>query len=82
MPEISRFLGIVIFMRFSEHNPPHIHVRYNEFKATMGIRDLGLMGGKLPPRVCGLVTEWVELHREELLGIWDSGEFNRIPPLV
>ncbi len=39
MPEISRFLGIVVLMYFSEHNPPHIHVRYNEHQA--GIVDLG-----------------------------------------
>ena len=25
MPEISRFLGIVIQMFFDEHNPPHFH---------------------------------------------------------
>ena len=30
MPEISRFFGIVIFMYFDEHNPPHFHARYNE----------------------------------------------------
>ncbi len=28
MPEISRFLGIVITMYYSEHPPPHFHVRY------------------------------------------------------
>jgi len=27
MPEISRFLGIVITMYFNDHNPPHFHVR-------------------------------------------------------
>ncbi|MCK5540763.1 MAG: DUF4160 domain-containing protein [Deltaproteobacteria bacterium] len=27
MPEISRFLGIIITMYFDEHNPPHFHVR-------------------------------------------------------
>nr|VFJ68455.1 MAG: protein of unknown function (DUF4160) [Candidatus Kentron sp. FM]VFJ68735.1 MAG: protein of unknown function (DUF4160) [Candidatus Kentron sp. FM] len=26
MPEIARFLGIVISMYFDEHNPPHFHV--------------------------------------------------------
>jgi hypothetical protein len=31
MPEISRFLGIVISMYFDEHNPPHFHIQYNEF---------------------------------------------------
>jgi len=26
MPEISRFLGIIIKMFFDDHNPPHLHM--------------------------------------------------------
>jgi len=37
MPEISRFYGIVITMFFSEHNPPHFHVRYMEYRALIDI---------------------------------------------
>ena len=33
MPVISDFLGIVIYMYFNEHNPPHFHAKYNEFRA-------------------------------------------------
>jgi len=33
MPEISRFLGIVIYMYFNDHNPPHFHAVYNNYKA-------------------------------------------------
>ncbi|MFA5353585.1 MAG: DUF4160 domain-containing protein [Thermodesulfovibrionales bacterium] len=51
MPEISRFLGIIILMHFREHNPPHFHVEYNEFAASVLIETLGVMEGKLPPRV-------------------------------
>jgi hypothetical protein len=36
MPEISRFLGIIIAMFYDEHNPPHFHVRYGEYKAEIG----------------------------------------------
>ena len=28
MPEISTFYGIIISMFFSDHNPPHFHVKY------------------------------------------------------
>ena len=31
MPEISRFLGIIIYMYFNEHSPPHFHARYETF---------------------------------------------------
>ena len=46
MPEISRFLGIVIYMYFNEHNPPHFHAEYNEYKASISIKTLGLMEGE------------------------------------
>ena len=28
MPEISRFLGVVIYMYYNDHAPPHVHARY------------------------------------------------------
>jgi len=56
MPEISRFLGIKIFMYFNEHNPPHFHVEYNEFKASIDIRTFGVIEGKVPSKVLGLVV--------------------------
>lgn len=55
MPEISRFLGIIIFMYFDEHNPPHFHVKYNEHTAVMEIRTLNILAGYLPAKVRGLV---------------------------
>lgn len=82
MPEISRFLGIVISMYFNEHNPPHFHVRYNDYRAVMDIRTLNVLDGTLPARVRGLVEEWAEMHRDELLAMWDAKEFQKIEPLV
>jgi len=82
MPEICRFLGIIITMYFDEHNPPHFHVQYNEYRASMDIRTLNLIAGALPARVRGLIEEWAELHREELLSMWETADFHRIEPLV
>ena len=82
MPEICRFLGIVISMYFNEHNPPHFHVRYNEFRAVFSVRTLNVMDGHLPARVRGLVEEWAELHQQELMAMWDSKDFHQIEPLV
>ena len=86
MPEISRFLGIVILMYFDDHNPPHFHVKYNDFRAIISINDLLLVEGKLPPRVLGLVIEWAELHKKELIENWDmvqkTGKWFKIEPLA
>lgn len=82
MPEICRFLGIVISMYFDEHNPPHFHVRYNDYRAVIAIKDLNQLEGNLPARVRGLVVEWAELHQNELLSMWESKEFHKLEPLV
>jgi hypothetical protein len=86
MPEICRFLGIVITMYFNDHNPPHFHVRYEDFRAIVGIDPLELRDGSLPPRVLGLVVEWAKLHQAELRENWTTlaaeGNFKRIAPLV
>ena len=82
MPEISRFLGIIISMYFDEHNPPHFHVQYNEFRASMAIGDLNIIAGSLPAKVRGLVEEWAELHQEELWNMWKTQDFHKVKPLV
>ena len=73
-------------MYFDDHNPPHFHVKYNDFRALISINELLLIEGKLPARVLGLVVEWAELHKKELLENWDmvqkTGNYFKIKPLV
>ena len=37
MPEISRFMGIIIAIFYNDHEPPHFRVRYNKYKANIAI---------------------------------------------
>ena len=70
MPEISRFFGIIIAMFYNDHAPLHFHARYGEQRAIIGIDSLTVLGGRLSPRVLGLVMEWAALHQEELREDW------------
>lgn len=71
MPEISRFLGIVIAIYWKEHGIPHFHAKYGDHRASFAIEDLRLLEGHLPARVTGLVLEWASVHRDELRVDWD-----------
>ena len=57
MPEISRFLGIVIAMYYNDHAPPHFHARYGDYEAVIAVATGEVIDGSLPPRVLGLVQE-------------------------
>lgn len=70
MPEISRFLGIVIRMFFLDHEPPHFHATYAGQEAQIQIQPIGRLNGVMPPRALALVLEWATLHQTELLENW------------
>jgi len=72
MPTLSMFFGIIIRMFYApkEHNPPHIHVYYQEFKAVIDISEGNTMDGDIPVRQLRLVLAWIEIHREELMADW------------
>jgi hypothetical protein len=37
MPRICEFLGIVIYMYFSDHVPSHFHAIYGQYEAEVSI---------------------------------------------
>jgi len=84
MPEISRFLGIVIGMFYTEHGLPHFHAVYGEYEVTVEIES-GRVTGRFPTRAMRHVLEWADLHKQELLENWGLARarqpLNRIAPL-
>jgi hypothetical protein len=72
MPTLSMFFGIIIRMYFApkEHNPPHIHVFYQDLKSVIDINTCEILEGQIPPRQLRLVSAWIEIHKEELLANW------------
>ncbi|MCE2973843.1 MAG: DUF4160 domain-containing protein [Sediminibacterium sp.] len=70
MTQISYFLGVIIRMFYRDHNPPHFHAFYADFEGIFDIEKNELIGGELPPRVLGIVTEWTAIHQDELLVNW------------
>ena len=56
MPEISRFLGIVIAMYYRDHAPPHFHALYGEHEVTISIAT-GEVNGDFPKRALAHVQE-------------------------
>ncbi len=70
MPDVSRFFGIVIYMYFNDHLPPHFHAEYGGDEALYEIATLRVYRGKVPRRVHNMVIEWADAHRTELMENW------------
>lgn len=79
MPEVSRFYGIIILMFADDHNPPHIHVRYGDRRASITIKN-GLVTGQLARKELVKVYQWIDLHYDEILDNWNRLK-NGLEPL-
>jgi len=73
MPTLSMFYGLVVRMFYApeEHNPPHIHVIYQNDEAIIDIENGMIMKGKLSTRHLRFIQAWVEIHKDELLANWN-----------
>lgn len=85
IPTISMFYGILIQMfNNNEHNPPHFHAIYGEYKAIFDFEGQ-IIKGSFPTRQSKLVCAWAEIHKDELLANWQlamNGEtLYKIEPL-
>ncbi len=85
MPEISRFYGIVVFMNYNDHLPPHFHARYQGQEVTIEIQT-GNVKGRMSKRALRMLFEWLEKHQVELVDNWerarDRQSLKKIEPLL
>jgi hypothetical protein len=83
MPVISRFEGIVIkmYLRQKEHNPPHIHAIYGEYIGMFSLSDGEMFEGDIPAKGQKLVKEFIEYYRDRLLTMWETQQFEVLPPV-
>jgi uncharacterized membrane protein len=51
-----------------------LHAEYGEYEVLVNINTLAIIGGGLPARAVGMVTEWASLHQQELLAAWERAK--------
>jgi hypothetical protein len=85
MPEICRFYGIIAFMNYNDHEPPHFHARYQDQEITVEIQT-GVVEGKMSKRALRMLFEWSEKYHGELVRNWELARgrksLEQIPPLA
>lgn len=87
LPRISNFGGITIVLYYNDHEPPHIHIVYNEINTRMIIENGEYMKGSEPlPRSKEKdVLKWLDVYRSDIIKAWEDcmakRQPNKIPPL-
>lgn len=73
--------GHLILWQFVKHpEKPQLPI-YGEYNALVNIESLEIIEGDLPSRAQKLVLEWATLYQQDLLQMWNTQEFRKLPPL-
>jgi len=83
LPVIARFHGITIkmYLRQKEHNPPHIHAIYGEYIGMFSLEDGEMFEGDIPRKGQELIERFIAYYRERLYRMWETQEFEILPPI-
>ncbi len=72
-------------MFYNDHQPPHFHMEYGDFKAILNFENK-IVKGHMPNRALKFVFEWMELHQQELNENWQLAQLGlplkKIEPLI
>ena len=82
MPRLSAFYGIVIYMYWDDHQPPHYHAQYGGREAIVAIVDATVIAGSLPSRTLRRVVQWHHLHQAELEVAWARVCQQQVPATI
>lgn len=79
MPNIVSYLGLAFYIYFNDHNPPHVHIHYGEFKLVIAIEGAELMEGYLPKRQRKLAQAVISKYKEEFQEKWELAQTGHQP---
>jgi hypothetical protein len=70
VPTVAIVDGMLILLFFDDHDPPHFHVEFGEFRARVSIATATMLDGRLPVAKRRKLLEWTRDHREDLGRAW------------
>ena len=82
MPPIADIAGWRAFVYANDHGIPHIHLRRSGESVAVSIMDGRVIVGELPSDMRKVVTQWLEVHRDEVLEAWSAVREGRHPKWI
>lgn len=72
MPVIANIDSIQIKIYFEDHQPPHFHIWYAEFRGIMTIETLSIMQSDIPAKQLKKARDWAEINQQFLRDKWNE----------
>ena len=84
MPLIAKFEGVTIkmYLRKSEHNPPHVHAIYGDCVGMFSLEKGEMLEGDIPMKQQRMIKDFIIYYQEQVYDMWSTQKFERLSPIV
>lgn len=83
MPTLKLFDDFKVYMGLREHQPPHVHVRFNDGnECDFNISDCAIRHGQIRGKHKREIEEWIARNKTELMYMWETRDFRNKDNLV
>ena len=63
---------IEFIVHTNDHNPPHIHAKYDKYEITISLLDFSVLAGNIPLKNKNIAIKWVKNNQKYLLDCWEN----------
>ena len=79
---IGEFKGIKFIVHTNDHNPPHVHAKYDKYEISISLLDYSVLVGNLPSKNQNIAIKWVKKNKDYILKYWDDKTLTSHLPLT
>jgi len=69
---VGRVKNMTFEIYTNDHNPPHFHVKADNYKAKFRIVDPIKLDGDMPTFMIKIILSWANTHQDRLIKIWNE----------
>ena len=69
---VGEYKQIKFFIHTNDHNPPHVHAKYDNYEISISLVDYSIIVGNLPKKNTNIAIKWIKKNKDKLLNYWNE----------
>ena len=79
---VGEIKGIKFDVYTRDHNPPHVHAKYDKYEISISLIDFKVLVGNIPEKNKNIAIKWVKKNQDRLLNKWNDKTITSTLPLT
>lgn len=79
---VGEYKGIKFEVYTRDHNPPHVHAKYDKYEISISLIDFKVLVGNIPEKNKNIAIKWAKKNKDILVSKWNNKTITSTLPLT